>query len=340
MATARTLSPGWQLTATWRNFQTAVLLSLAALGVGGAIYLVETYLLGARRRFVENPSDVMMRALGLAHFWIGWLFLFTSPRLRTGPVLARLAGLTLLAAGFCLCSWSAGGMNNPFFLLAFYAYFLLHEIRDEANLFVASGDAPADPGRDLFLSRLGASVTLSLMTAFAFIYTLHGRVQEKLESVIAEPEWWLSLLSGGLLILCAASWWATRTGMRRHGIVARDYAPLLAVYAAIAGILIVGSLMGSVGFNLIVLIHVMAWFVFVRQRLIDCPTTARTWWAWLRTTPAGFVTLHVLAAGVVLTLMALRVHIWERGGFVSQLFATSSFHYWSIMHITMAFWRK
>jgi len=36
----------------------------------------------------------------------------------------------------------------------------------------------------------------------------------------------------------------------------------------------------------------------------------------------------------------VRVHFWERGGVVSQLFATSSFHYWTIMHITMALWRK
>ena len=65
-------------------------------------------------------------------------------------------------------------MKNPFLLLAFYAYFLVHEIRDQANLFVAQGEAPPDPGRELFLRRLGASVTLSLMAAFALIYTLHG----------------------------------------------------------------------------------------------------------------------------------------------------------------------
>ena len=347
MATARTLSPVWQRTATWRNFQAAVLLALAAIGAGGVIYLVETYAFASRRRFVENPSDVMMRALGLAHFWIGWLFLFTSPRLRSWPALTQLGGWTLLGAAFCLLSWSLGGMKNPFLLLAFYAYFLIHEIRDEANLFLAQGDAPEDAGRALFLQRLGASVTLTLMTAFALIYTLHGRVQEKLESIVADPELWLPILCGGLLVLCLAAWCATwRAAYRLHTEV-RRYAPLLAVYGAIAAILIGGSLLGSVGFNLIVLIHVTTWFVFVRQRLaktsevvLDFGSLPRTAWAWLRGTPAGFVVLHGLAIAVVLTLMALRVHLWERGGWISEMFATSSFHYWSIMHITMAFWRR
>jgi hypothetical protein len=340
MATARTLHPTWQASATWRNFQGALALALAAIGVGGVIYLVETFGLHSERRFVENPSDVMMRAFGLAHFWIGWLFLFTSPRLRSGRSLVQLGGWTLAGTAFCLFSWSQGGMKNPFLLLAFYAYFLIHEIRDEANLFLAQGEAPPDAGRASFLRRLGISVTLTLMAAFALIYTLHGRVQEKLEGVVAAPEWWLALLTLGLLAACAGSWRATWATVRRLDIEVRHYAPLLAVYAAITSILIAGSLLGSIGFNLIVLIHVMAWFVFVRQRLANQSAPVRSWWAWLRGTATGFVVLHLVAVVVVLTLMALRVHLWERAGLISEMFATSSFHYWSIMHITMAFWKK
>ncbi|MCI0680568.1 MAG: hypothetical protein L0Y71_00570 [Gemmataceae bacterium] len=340
MATARMLSPGLSLSASWRHFQAAVGLALAAIAFGGVIYLIETFVLGCRHRFVENPSDVMMRGLGLAHFWIGWLFLFTSPSLRNRTAAGKLALLTILGAAMCVFSWSQGGMKNPFLLIAFYAYFMIHEIRDEANLFVACGDAPEEPGRDLFLRRLGTSVTIGLVTLFALVYMLHGRVQEKLETVVDEPGELLRFLTGGLIVACIAGGWATWSCVRRHGIVVRAYAPLLCIYAVIAGILVAGSLLGSVGFNLIVLIHVTAWFVFVRRRLADRPTPARNWRAWLRTTPAGFITLHVAAVAVVLILMALRVHLWERVGFISQLFATSSFHYWTIMHITMAFWRK
>lgn len=340
MATARMLSPGLPLSASWRHFQAAVALAVAAIGLGGVIYLVETFVLDCPRRFVENPSDVMMRALGLAHFWIGWLFLFTSPSLRNRGSLAKLALFTAIGAALCMFSWSQGGMKNPFLLIGFYAYFLIHELRDEGNLFVAYGDAPAEPGRDAFLRRLGATVTIGLVTLFAVIYTFHGRVQEKLESVVDEPGEWLPTMIGGLVVACAVGGWATWTCIRRHGIVLRAYGPLLSIYATIAGILVAGSLLGSVGFNLIVLIHVTAWFVFVRQRLAQHSAMPKNWWAWARTTPAGFVTLHVIAVAVVLTLMALRVHAWERVGLTSQLFATSSFHYWSIMHITMAFWKR
>ena len=91
MATARMLAPGFWHTPTCRNFRTATLYALVALGLGGGIYLIETFALASRRRFVENPADVMMRAVGLAHFWVGWLFLFTSPRLRTPRSCANLA---------------------------------------------------------------------------------------------------------------------------------------------------------------------------------------------------------------------------------------------------------
>lgn len=340
MATARTLSPSLPLSTTWRQFQAAVLLAVLAVGGGGVIYLVETFAIGSRHRFVENPSDVMMRAFGLAHFWIGWMFLFSSPRLRSRPALTKVGILAMLGAAWCAVSWQYGGMKNPLLLMTFYAYFLYHEIRDEAHLFVSYGDAPSDPGRDGFLSRLSATVALGLMTLFVLVYMLHGRVQEKLERVVEEPELWMPLLGGGLLVACAISAWATWTCARRRAFALREFAPLLAVYATIAAILTVGSLLGSVGFNLIVLIHVMAWLVFVRHRLSRGAEPPRTWWAWLRSTPAGLVTLHLMTAMAVLILMALRVHVWQRAGFVSEMLATSSFHYWTIMHITIAFWRK
>src|SRR5262249_53261674 len=72
---------------TWRQFQTTCLAVGAAIGVGCVLYAIETILLHCERRFVENPSDVMTRAIGLAHFTVGWLFLFTSPRLRNRAAL-------------------------------------------------------------------------------------------------------------------------------------------------------------------------------------------------------------------------------------------------------------
>src|SRR4029077_13028589 len=119
-------------------------------------------------------------AFGLAHFWVGWLFLFTSPRLRSGPAATQLGALMLLVATLCVLSWTSGGTKNPLVLMLYYAYFLYHEIRDEAGLFEAYGDAPAEPGRSSFLVRLGATATLGLMTMFAVVFLWRGRIQEKL----------------------------------------------------------------------------------------------------------------------------------------------------------------
>lgn len=346
MATARMLSPGLQLTATWRNFQLAVILSLSAIGVGGLIYLVETYALGSRRRVIENPTDVMMRAFGLAHFIIGWLFLLTSPRLRSSAALGKVGGLALLGAAFCLACWAVDGIRNPLVLMAFYGYFFIHEIRDEANLFIANGDAPSGPGRDELLQRLGTSSALALMALLLAMFLFHGSVQERLERVTVHPQLVSSLLLGIVLLCCGASGWGTWRCLKRHDLRLTDFAPLLAVYGALASVLALGSLLGSAGFNLIILIHVMAWLVFVRQRLarqagaVSSLSGVRGLWTWLRATPTGFITLHVVTATLILALMALRVYAWERAGFISQLLASSNFLYWGIMHITIAFWKK
>lgn len=336
-------------TTTVRQFQKATLLALLAVGVGAAIYCVETFALGSRHRFVENPADVMMRGFGLAHFWVGWLFLFTSPRLRSCGSCGNLLLWTCVGAGLCLLSYYSGGTKNPFGLMAFYAYFLIHEIRDEAALCRVYGDAPGSANSEAFTRRLAWSVTLSLMTMLATAYALHGRILDKLETAVETPQAWLWGLVGGVWLACAVSWRLTLRFARCHDVPWTDYRPLLSVYAGIGVLLGVGSAFGSFGFNLIVLIHVAAWFVFTFDRLAqrDGPgeghvrlTPRRSPWRWLRGTAAGFLTLHLVAALVVLTLMALRVHLWLRGGWISAAFATSSFHYWSIMHITMAFWRS
>jgi hypothetical protein len=143
--------------------------------------------------------------------------------------------------------------------------------------------------------------------------------------------------------LAAACVWACcrlhRCAGGAWGGLAREYRPLLLVYASILGILVAGTLLGSTGFNLIILIHVTAWLVFVQYQLgRRPPVRTRNVWTWLRATPAGFLTLHLGIALVVLVLMAIRVHLWHRVGFVSELLASCNFCYWGLMHISMSFW--
>ena len=101
-----------------------------------------------------------------------------------------------------------------------------------------------------------------------------------------------------------------------------------------------GAFLGSVGLNLVILVHVAAWFVSAHYHLGRRPTLQTgNPWTWLRGTPTGFLVLHLALALAVLVLMGLRIYAWERSGLVSDLVAKSSFYYWSIMHICMSFGR-
>src|SRR5687767_7007464 len=116
MATANAYPCSSSATAsqTWRRFQGALLVTLAVVVLGCVLYVLEKYILVPPRRFLESPVEVMMRAFGTAHFLVGWLFLFTSPRLRNLPSAAALSGWSLLGVGLCfLFAWS-GASRNPF----------------------------------------------------------------------------------------------------------------------------------------------------------------------------------------------------------------------------------
>jgi hypothetical protein len=344
-ATLATGAPAAWASTTVRQFTWAVLLAGAALAVGCLVYGVESVLVGTSHRFVENPSDVMMRALGLAHFLVGWLFLATSPRLRSPAALGRLLGWVALGAALCVALAWCGGLRNPILLLLFYGYFLVHEVRDQAHLFQLYGDAPGDPKAERrFLAFLSVAAALLLTAVLVGVYCLHGSAVARTRSLVAAPGAWLLglvvvLTLAGLALAAVALRAAGTHGGGVAGLL-RAHRPLLLVYGGILGVLVVGGAFGSVGFNLIILVHVMTWLVFTHRQLGRTAVNGRVgWWRWLRTTPAGFVTLHLTVAAVVFVLMGLRVHVGERDGWWWVPLARSSFAYWSVMHITTAFWR-
>jgi hypothetical protein len=147
-----------------------------------------------------------------------------------------------------------------------------------------------------------------------------------------------------LAIICAAtlsrSW---QLGQRQYGSIwaaCREHLPLVCVYLGLLSVLLLGLVLGAAVFNLIILIHAGAWLAFVYHQLQQRPPPLRrTPWTWLRYTPTGFLVLHLAVIALVLVFMALRVHLWHRVGFVSELFEGSNFPYWSLMHISMAFWK-
>jgi hypothetical protein len=181
------------------------------------------------------------------------------------------------------------------------------------------------------------------MGVLVLAFVLHGGAVERAARYTSMP---VPATLAVALVLLGCGGWAAALALRRgralYGSAAAALAahrPLLVVYATILAILLLGSLLGSTGFNLVILLHVCAWLVFVPHQLGKHPRVSRGVWSWLRSTPTGFVVLHLSAAALVLVLIALRVHVWERAGWVSAALASSNFFYWSLMHISMAWWR-
>lgn len=332
---------------TVRQYQRAVMMALAVLALGGLFYLLETVLLGLSDRAVENPASTMMRAGGITHFCMGWLFLFTSRQLRQPRSLLRLGFWTMVGGLLCLAASSIGTLSHPLLFIAFYGIFLFHEIHDQAALYQVSGDTVATGGNPVFLAAAVRAVTAVLWTLATLGVVLHGLFIRPHPALIGmNPE---VLLALGALVLLVDSWLCLhlwKLGVRQYGSwrqALRTHAPLALIYLGMLMMLLLGTLLGGVALNLIILIHGGTWFFFVWHRLCEQPAPPSgklRLWTWLRSTPRGFVTLHLGLFLVVLTLLALRVHLWNRCGLVSEILAANSFQYWSMMHICMSLWRK
>ncbi|HKI32417.1 MAG TPA: hypothetical protein VKA46_11150 [Gemmataceae bacterium] len=312
------------------QFARALALALLATLLGCAIYLAEKHAYPQDSRFAKNPIEIMVRCLGLAHFLVGWLFLLTSSRLRSPPALGRLLLGTL--AGIALCALFAclGSLRNPFLYLLFYGSFLFHEVRDEAVIYRNHEDARSPELLGSFSLATALLFVTLLSAGYAFFLTCFSRGGPSPVGLWA--------VAGALAV--AAAWSMHRFLRLTRGELARfltEHRPLVVVYLALLGILVLSAPLGSIG--VIVLVHVASWLLFVRSRLQDRPAPSpRHLWAWLRSTPTGFLVLHLGLALVLFVLMALRVHVWRRGGFLSESLAAGSFCYWALMHICTSFW--
>ena len=329
---------------TVQQFFLAVGCAFGALAVGVIIYVVEKYVFQVEHRFVENPGSVMMRSVGLSHFLLGWLFLFTSPRIRNGPAFGNLLKFTALGVLLCILTHDLGGGRNPFVFLFFYGYFLIHELRDQTHIHQTYNAAKSQGESCVFLGWLKWSATyilLSVLISGYLLYAVHIKHHAWLSPI---PPTVFVLIGAVLFSLCAISISRTiRLGLEEYGSLSnmmQTHSDLFIVYGGIFCVLLLGAVLGAVSFNLIILIHAGAWVMFYlhRQRNSHSQPTPLTW-SWFRQTQTGFVVLHISFVVILLVLMAIRVYVWRRVGFVSELLAGTNFPYWSLMHISMSFWR-
>jgi hypothetical protein len=335
----------WELalaTTTVRQFVRALGVAAVLVLAGCGLYLLESHLLKLDNQFIENPADVMMRAIGLPHFLIGLLFMLTSSRIRSRAGLRRVLAAGLAAIACCWLFAYLGGRQHPLLVMLFYGAFLVHEIRDEANIYRSYGDAPPGdaepPGLFVALTR---TAMLLFMTVLAGMSVLRIELTQKRTVLDRGPEWLGPLVAGLVLGLTVVSalrlHWLTRRGGTSVRAVLRLHLPLVLVYLAMLLVLLVGSFMGTTGLNLIILVHVSAWLVYVYHLLSTRRVAVTGLWSWLRGSPTGFLVLHLGLLAIVLALMAVRVHVWQRVGFLSDVLASKNFIYWAMFHIVISF---
>jgi len=314
---------------TVRQFGRALGLALVAAVIGCGIYLVEKQAASPTSRFAENPLDVMVRCLGLAHFLVGWLFLFTSPRLRRPQALRRLLLWTLAGAAVCVLFACLGSVRNPILYLLFYGAFLFHEVRDEAVLYQHYEGTRSPQLLGFFSLAIGLLFVTLLSAGYALFLTCFPRGDRPAVGV------WL--VTAALAVACSWSLLRLlRLGRGELGRFLTEHRPLVVVYAVLFLILVLSGPLGSIGF--IVLVHVASWLVFVWKRLQARQAATRNPWTWLRSTPTGFLVLHLGVALILLVLIAARVYAWGRVGFVSEILSGRNFCYWAIMHMSMSLW--
>ncbi|MBI3407706.1 MAG: hypothetical protein HY040_05040 [Planctomycetes bacterium] len=321
----------------WRLFVRAVTAAGAIVGVSCTIYLIEKYAVVPRRRFVENPVEIMMRAFGIAHFVIGWLFLATSPRLQDRRAILQLAGW--IGCGLVLCSLFAigGGSKNLLLLIAFYSLFLIHDSGDQVRLF--QGQSSQNKCTLGALRWLFVLLSITILTG-SFLFTGYWLKKnpslQDLSPYFPQAAW--CVLAAATLI---AGLRFVRLVRNECGLDAflQANSPLLAIFVSLLGILTIGSFFGTLGLNIIILLHVTTWLVHVHHKLGESPGAHANVWTWMRRTPSGFLSLHLGLAAAFVAILAMRVQVWERSGWFCSALSATSFPYWSMLHIATAFWR-
>ncbi len=360
---------GWTLTVHY--YTASILWSFVLILVLLGWYAVEKYgfhLKGTPMRMVADPTEFAVRIVGLAHFVIAAMFLVTAPRLRTATgwlLLAGLAGVSVLQCwGFAAC----GGPKNPLMLIAFYMYFVIHAFRDEAYFYrVRSGAAvpPAESTETVlrWLQVVALCVTLALLVAVISVHGQFGGTSiagTALQELFPAGWSFVSIFASTAtpLIVLATFGFVRIGGLQPGGLpgLCRMHEPLIKVIGSTMLILLASMFVGAWTYNLVIVMHFVAWFEFTTTRIRRLPPEVRrsaTWrtpMQWFKKSLLGFCVLHVGLSVLFLALIAVNHYILQRrpmeleGRSVTNplelLFSASNLYYWTIAHVTLSFFPR
>ena len=342
------------LTTTERNWLVALAVVVGSGLVFAAVLAIEKSagLTDKRTRLVRDASETSMRLLALSHFLVALVFMSTSRTMKRARSWAVFLGLAALGAGLCWGFSRLGGIGAPLAAVLFYAYFLVHEFRDQVGFYRANGDAPpaADPRavlRDLLAFPALAFLVIGTVFVFGAAFRIGGarRYASAFGDMprIAQQ----GLAVAAVLAVAGAAWALKRRWDRRHEAGARGFVashrPIFLVFAGITTVLFAGiPLTGDV--YPIVTLHVTTWYVFylcmLRSRPRPGPPPRPFTWPWMRGTAAGFNFVHLGIAGLIILAAA----VWAYGSgndpgnhALRILLSKDGFPYWTIMHVSVSF---
>jgi hypothetical protein len=342
------------LTTTERNWLWALAIVVGSGLVFGGVLALEKAggLVEKRSRLVWDASETSMRFLALSHFLVALVFTTTSKRMKRPSSWGIFLGLASLGALLCVGFSRIGGIGAPLAAVLFYAYFLVHEFRDQVGFYRANGDAPAgeDPKamlRDLLVFPALAFAVIGAVFVFAGAFEIGGA--RRYVSAFGDVPAYLRQAIGVVAVLAALALVVAtkrRYDRRFEGGVASFLAthrPILFVFAGIVAVLFLGiPLTGRV--YPIVTLHVTAWYVFyvhmLRSRPRAAPGAKPFTWTWMRSTNAGFNFVHLGIAALVIAAGAYWAYATGNDSSntpLRLLLSKDGFPYWTIMHVTVSF---
>ncbi len=353
------------LTITERNFLKSMVWVVAIVAVFWCGYKLERDVFDrhpGEKRFIREASESATRYVTIPHFLIGFLFMASAPKNRTPRKRAWIGGLMLASTALCAFYAMGGGRTNLLLYAGVALYFLVHELRDETMFYSALGDSPPvkDPAAMTGMLRALTGLIVLTIALFIWVPAPFGVYIEKLKldgtSPMHETLASLSIFNGSLpiplrlavgmapLVIPAAAFhytlkhYARRLGFAGVGQMVETYKPLFRVIIGVVLVLGLAMLITQRIYPL-VMFHVVAWYIFASHQLARFrpKTPPRGWWAWMRTTPEGFKTLHIGLFVFMMVLGLLWTFAFDHTVYLHWVLSPAAFFYWTIIHITVSF---
>ena len=337
-----------------------------------AIYVVEKYLLGLKGtpyRMVVNPAEFTVRYFGLAHFTLATYMMFTSKQHRHWRGFLMIGLFSLLAFGACSLFYYAGGAANKLAVMTVFFFFLMHALRDEVFFYrLRSNKAISDQEYShvyrmlLWLQAMGLCLLAALLyPAYLLKYAgdpNHAAMTQAFYQLF--PAGWsmsmkLAVTTAPFLAVAAVA--ALRIQTRHRGglpALLKSHWPLAAIVVGTVGMAAATLFAGTWLLNVVILTHFTGWFVFadsgIRRKPASeqPPFSLRTVNTWIRRNLLGFWCFHGGLALLFFALIAFNSWGLGNGGSASQqsdnwltlLFSSPSFYYWTLAHATLGFMPK